>query len=122
MHNYTFSSCPLVENILLLISNNSGKCYQVGGAQEAYLAAEPLFLSMGRSSIYCGGAGNGSVGSLVLFSLFATNLFLSGLVALACIWKLLLQYYFLRDDTKYVESCLHQSSMCLVTSYVLIDN
>ncbi|KAL2945370.1 putative 3-hydroxyisobutyrate dehydrogenase mitochondrial [Bienertia sinuspersici] len=35
--------------------------FMVGGTQEAYRVAEPLFLSMGRASIYCGGAGNGSV-------------------------------------------------------------
>ncbi|KAL2945372.1 putative 3-hydroxyisobutyrate dehydrogenase mitochondrial [Bienertia sinuspersici] len=35
--------------------------FMVGGTQEAYQVAEPLFLSMGRASIYCGGAGNGSV-------------------------------------------------------------
>ncbi|CAL5411671.1 unnamed protein product [Camellia sinensis] len=32
----------------------------VGGLEEAYLAAKSLFLSMGKSTIYCGGAGNGS--------------------------------------------------------------
>ena len=33
---------------------------QVGGLEEAYLAAKPLLLSMGKRAIYCGGAGNGS--------------------------------------------------------------
>ncbi|KAH7568466.1 hypothetical protein JRO89_XS06G0003400 [Xanthoceras sorbifolium] len=35
--------------------------FMVGGSEDAYLAAKPLFLSMGRNTIYCGGAGNGSV-------------------------------------------------------------
>jgi len=34
---------------------------QVGGSEEAFLAAKSLFLSMGKSTIYCGGAGSGSV-------------------------------------------------------------
>lgn len=34
---------------------------QVGGSEKAYLAAKPLFLSMGKNTIYCGEAGNGSV-------------------------------------------------------------
>ncbi|OVA07803.1 6-phosphogluconate dehydrogenase [Macleaya cordata] len=33
--------------------------FMVGGLEEAYLAARPLFLSMGKNTIYCGGAGNG---------------------------------------------------------------
>lgn len=38
--------------------------FMVGGAEEAYAAAEPLFHSMGRNSIYCGGPGNGSVAKI----------------------------------------------------------
>ncbi|XP_062012599.1 probable 3-hydroxyisobutyrate dehydrogenase, mitochondrial isoform X2 [Rosa rugosa] len=34
--------------------------FMVGGSEEAYMAAEPLFLSMGKNTVYCGGAGNGS--------------------------------------------------------------
>lgn len=34
---------------------------QVGGSEKAYLAAKPIFLSMGKSTVHCGGAGNGSV-------------------------------------------------------------
>ncbi|XP_047308826.1 probable 3-hydroxyisobutyrate dehydrogenase, mitochondrial [Impatiens glandulifera] len=34
--------------------------FMVGGSKEAFLAAEPLFLAMGKNPIYCGGAGNGS--------------------------------------------------------------
>ena len=46
--------------VIFMIKN----CHmQVGGSEEAYLAAEPLFLSMGKSTVYCGGAGNGSVSS-----------------------------------------------------------
>ncbi|XP_028090858.1 probable 3-hydroxyisobutyrate dehydrogenase, mitochondrial isoform X2 [Camellia sinensis] len=36
----------------------------VGGLEEAYLAAKSLFLSMGKSTIYCGGAGNGSAAKI----------------------------------------------------------
>lgn len=32
----------------------------VGGSEEVFLAAKPLLLSMGKSVVYCGGAGNGS--------------------------------------------------------------
>ncbi|GAB4840702.1 hypothetical protein Ancab_021469 [Ancistrocladus abbreviatus] len=38
--------------------------FMVGGPEEAYLVAEPLFLSMGKASIYCGGAGNGSAAKI----------------------------------------------------------
>ncbi|KAK0578793.1 hypothetical protein LWI29_016351 [Acer saccharum] len=38
--------------------------FMVGGSEDAYLAAKPLFLSMGRNSIYCGGAGNGSAAKI----------------------------------------------------------
>ncbi|KAI3840514.1 hypothetical protein MKX03_008956 [Papaver bracteatum] len=34
--------------------------FMVGGSEDAYLSASPLFLSMGKNTIYCGGAGNGS--------------------------------------------------------------
>ncbi|CAN0911355.1 Probable 3-hydroxyisobutyrate dehydrogenase, mitochondrial [Linum grandiflorum] len=34
--------------------------FMVGGSQEAYLAAKPIFHSMGKNTIYCGGAGTGS--------------------------------------------------------------
>ncbi|XP_027089265.1 probable 3-hydroxyisobutyrate dehydrogenase, mitochondrial isoform X1 [Coffea arabica] len=38
--------------------------FMVGGLEEAYVAAKPLFLSMGKSTIYCGGAGNGSAAKI----------------------------------------------------------
>jgi 3-hydroxyisobutyrate dehydrogenase len=38
--------------------------FMVGGPEDAYLAARPILQSMGRTSIYCGGSGNGSVSSL----------------------------------------------------------
>ncbi|GAB2280844.1 hypothetical protein Dimus_015468 [Dionaea muscipula] len=38
--------------------------FMVGGSEEAYLAAESLFLSMGKATIYCGGAGNGSAAKI----------------------------------------------------------
>jgi 3-hydroxyisobutyrate dehydrogenase len=41
------------------------KFSQVGGSEEAFLAAKPLFLSMGKSTIYCGGAGSGSVSNRI---------------------------------------------------------
>jgi len=36
----------------------------VGGLEEAYLAAKPLLLSMGKRAIYCGGTGNGSAAKI----------------------------------------------------------
>lgn len=38
---------------------------QIGGMEETYLAAKPLFLSMGKNTIYCGGTGNGVVSLLL---------------------------------------------------------
>ncbi|MCH93552.1 3-hydroxyisobutyrate dehydrogenase, partial [Trifolium medium] len=38
--------------------------FMVGGSEEAFLAAKPLFLSMGKSTIYCGGAGSGSAAKI----------------------------------------------------------
>lgn len=40
---------------------------QVGGMEEAYIAAKPLFSSMGKNTIYCGGNGNGAVSLLLLY-------------------------------------------------------
>ncbi|XP_021661295.2 probable 3-hydroxyisobutyrate dehydrogenase, mitochondrial isoform X2 [Hevea brasiliensis] len=37
---------------------------QVGGSEDACLAAKPLFLSMGKNTIYCGGAGTGSAAKI----------------------------------------------------------
>uniref|UniRef100_A0A803MIP3 3-hydroxyisobutyrate dehydrogenase n=1 Tax=Chenopodium quinoa TaxID=63459 RepID=A0A803MIP3_CHEQI len=48
----------------ILAAEAGSLTFMVGGTQEAYLAAEPLFHSMGRASIYCGGAGNGSVAKI----------------------------------------------------------
>ncbi|XP_031249513.1 probable 3-hydroxyisobutyrate dehydrogenase, mitochondrial isoform X1 [Pistacia vera] len=38
--------------------------FMVGGSEDAYLAAKTFFLSMGKNTIYCGGAGNGSAAKL----------------------------------------------------------
>ncbi|KAI4303662.1 hypothetical protein MLD38_039264 [Melastoma candidum] len=38
--------------------------FMVGGEEEAYLAAKPLLLSMGKSAVYCGSAGNGSAAKI----------------------------------------------------------
>ncbi|XP_023520241.1 probable 3-hydroxyisobutyrate dehydrogenase, mitochondrial isoform X2 [Cucurbita pepo subsp. pepo] len=38
--------------------------FMVGGPEESYNAAKTLFLSMGKSSVYCGGAGNGSAAKI----------------------------------------------------------
>ncbi|XP_066376208.1 probable 3-hydroxyisobutyrate dehydrogenase, mitochondrial isoform X2 [Miscanthus floridulus] len=38
--------------------------FMVGGLEEAYLAAKPLLLAMGKKAIYCGGAGNGSAAKI----------------------------------------------------------
>jgi len=58
-----------IENPLILDAPVSGGVpaaeaakltFMVGGLEEAYLAAKPLLLSMGKRAIYCGGTGNGS--------------------------------------------------------------
>ncbi|KAH8518287.1 hypothetical protein H0E87_000222, partial [Populus deltoides] len=41
-----------------------GESMVVGGSEDAYLAAKPLFLSMGKNAIYCGGAGTGSAAKI----------------------------------------------------------
>ncbi|XP_015959352.1 probable 3-hydroxyisobutyrate dehydrogenase, mitochondrial isoform X1 [Arachis duranensis] len=38
--------------------------FMVGGSEEAFAAAKPLFFSMGKGAIYCGGAGNGSAAKI----------------------------------------------------------
>ncbi|XP_010926932.1 probable 3-hydroxyisobutyrate dehydrogenase, mitochondrial isoform X3 [Elaeis guineensis] len=38
--------------------------FMVGGLEEAYLAAKPLFLSMGKQTIYCGSSGNGAAAKI----------------------------------------------------------
>ncbi|KAJ3679357.1 hypothetical protein LUZ60_017368 [Juncus effusus] len=38
--------------------------FMVGGLEEAYIAAKPLLLSMGKNTIYCGGSGNGSAAKI----------------------------------------------------------
>ncbi|KAG0451766.1 hypothetical protein HPP92_026024 [Vanilla planifolia] len=38
--------------------------FMVGGLEDAYIAAKPLFLAMGKSSIYCGGPGNGAAAKI----------------------------------------------------------
>ncbi|OAY31581.1 probable 3-hydroxyisobutyrate dehydrogenase, mitochondrial [Manihot esculenta] len=38
--------------------------FMVGGSKDAYLTAKPLFLSMGKNTIYCGGAGTGSAAKI----------------------------------------------------------
>ncbi|KAK9714445.1 hypothetical protein RND81_06G095000 [Saponaria officinalis] len=48
----------------ILAAEAASLSFMVGGPEEAYLAAKPLFMSMGRAPIYCGGAGNGSVAKI----------------------------------------------------------
>ncbi|KAL1320624.1 probable 3-hydroxyisobutyrate dehydrogenase, mitochondrial isoform X3 [Arachis hypogaea] len=38
--------------------------FMVGGSEEVFAAAKPLFFSMGKGAIYCGGAGNGSAAKI----------------------------------------------------------
>ncbi|CAL0309191.1 unnamed protein product [Lupinus luteus] len=38
--------------------------FMVGGSEEAFLAAKSVFFSMGKSAIYCGGAGSGSAAKI----------------------------------------------------------
>jgi hypothetical protein len=51
--------------IFIFVSSND---VQVGGLEEAYLAAKPLLQAMGEKTIYCGGAGNGSASFFNLHS------------------------------------------------------
>ncbi|GER24657.1 leucine-rich receptor-like protein kinase family protein [Striga asiatica] len=48
-----------------VLSAESGSLtFMVGGSEEAYRLAKPLFLSMGKNVIYCGGPGNGSTAKI----------------------------------------------------------
>ncbi|KAK8940986.1 hypothetical protein KSP39_PZI010131 [Platanthera zijinensis] len=38
--------------------------FMVGGLEDAYLAAKPLFLAMGKNTVYCGGPGNGAAAKI----------------------------------------------------------
>ncbi|XP_020698937.2 probable 3-hydroxyisobutyrate dehydrogenase, mitochondrial isoform X1 [Dendrobium catenatum] len=38
--------------------------FMVGGIEDAYLAAKPLFLAMGKNTVYCGGPGNGAAAKI----------------------------------------------------------
>ncbi|KAL9691686.1 hypothetical protein QQ045_012112 [Rhodiola kirilowii] len=38
--------------------------FMVGGPEEAYAAAKPIFLTMGKNIVYCGGPGNGSAAKI----------------------------------------------------------
>ncbi|EOA16934.1 hypothetical protein CARUB_v10005158mg [Capsella rubella] len=38
--------------------------FMVGGPEDAYLAVRPILQSMGRTSIYCGGSGNGAAAKI----------------------------------------------------------
>ncbi|GAV65635.1 NAD_binding_2 domain-containing protein [Cephalotus follicularis] len=38
--------------------------FMIGGSEDAYLAAKPLLLTMGKNTIYCGGAGTGSAAKI----------------------------------------------------------
>ncbi|KAL8512627.1 hypothetical protein ACS0TY_018932 [Phlomoides rotata] len=44
----------------ILSAENGSLTFMVGGSEEAYRSAKPLFLAMGKNIIYCGGPGNGS--------------------------------------------------------------
>ncbi|XP_031129427.1 probable 3-hydroxyisobutyrate dehydrogenase, mitochondrial isoform X3 [Ipomoea triloba] len=48
----------------VLAAETGSLTFMVGGSEEAYIAANPLFLSMGKNSIYCGGSGNGSTAKI----------------------------------------------------------
>lgn len=61
-NSFLIGSSKVMTCFTLLIHYNAN--LQVGGLEEAYLEARQLLLSMGKSTIYCGGAGNGSVSSL----------------------------------------------------------
>lgn len=38
--------------------------FMVGGLEDAYVAAKPLFLAMGKNTVYCGGPGNGAAAKI----------------------------------------------------------
>uniref|UniRef100_A0A7N0T183 3-hydroxyisobutyrate dehydrogenase n=1 Tax=Kalanchoe fedtschenkoi TaxID=63787 RepID=A0A7N0T183_KALFE len=38
--------------------------FMIGGPEEAYAAAKPIFLAMGKNIVYCGGPGNGSAAKI----------------------------------------------------------
>ncbi|CAA0832281.1 Probable 3-hydroxyisobutyrate dehydrogenase-mitochondrial, partial [Striga hermonthica] len=48
----------------ILSAENGSLTFMVGGSEEAYRLAKPLFLSMGKNFIYCGGPGNGSTAKI----------------------------------------------------------
>lgn len=55
----------VISNSWVINHDQEIACLQVGGSEEAYLAAKSLFLSMGKNTVFCGGPGNGSVSSHV---------------------------------------------------------
>ncbi|KAL6561906.1 hypothetical protein OROGR_002913 [Orobanche gracilis] len=48
----------------VLSADTGSLTFMVGGSEEAYRFAKPLFLSMGKNVIYCGGPGNGSTAKI----------------------------------------------------------
>ncbi|PIN04352.1 putative dehydrogenase [Handroanthus impetiginosus] len=48
----------------VLSAETGSLTFMVGGSEEAYKSAKPLFLSMGKNVIYCGGPGNGSTAKI----------------------------------------------------------
>ncbi|KAL8113315.1 hypothetical protein AgCh_020576 [Apium graveolens] len=48
----------------VMAAETASLTFMVGGAEEAYLAAKSLFLSMGKNTIYCGSTGTGSAAKI----------------------------------------------------------
>ncbi|KAK4488099.1 hypothetical protein RD792_003841 [Penstemon davidsonii] len=48
----------------VISAENGSLTFMVGGSEEAYTSAKPLFLSMGKNIIHCGGPGNGSAAKI----------------------------------------------------------
>lgn len=48
----------------ILAAETGTLTFMAGGSEEAYTAAKPLFLAMGKNTFYCGGAGNGSAAKI----------------------------------------------------------
>ncbi|KAL7131175.1 hypothetical protein ABFS83_13G180700 [Erythranthe nasuta] len=48
----------------VLSAETGSLTFMVGGSEEAYMSAKPLFLSMGKNIIYCGGPGNGATAKI----------------------------------------------------------
>lgn len=77
------------------------------------MAAQPLFLSMGKSAIYCGGAGSGSVSCILELSIF--KLFSAEMLLMLASFKIhsKLLGYLVKKESK---------NSCIIILYVKLGN